>query len=108
VEATAAWRLEVRNRADPLAAARRRCTAASSRAVLPLPGPPTMTTFPGGSMAASSPGDPSGRTTAPAEDAAPAAGAAIGVGAGPSAPAEEAAGGWFGVGRLGRFMMRAS
>ena len=66
VEATAAWRLEVRNRAVPPGRASRWCMVASSRAVLPLPGPPRMTTLPGGSIAASSPGGPSGSPTGPA------------------------------------------
>ena len=80
---------------------------ASSSAVFPLPGPPRMTTLPGGSMAASSAGGPSGRATGPAPGSAP---VTVPAGAGPAAAgsADRPLGGWFGVGTLGRFMMRAS
>ena len=82
---------------------------ASSRAVLPLPGPPRMTTFPGGSMAASSTGRPVGEAHRPRPGRAPmtdpAAGAVPEVA---GAALGRPLGGWFGVGTLGRFMMRAS
>ena len=82
---------------------------ASSSAVFPLPGPPRMTTLPGGSMAASPAGGPSGRATGPAPGSAPVTVAAAGAesAAGASA-ADRPPGGWFGVGTLGRFMLRAS
>ena len=85
---------------------------ASSRAVLPLPGPPRMTTLPGGSVAASSAGGPSGSATGPGPGSAlmtdPAAGAASeAAGAAGVAPGRPL-GGWSGVGALGRFIMRAS
>jgi hypothetical protein len=80
---------------------------ASSSAVFPLPGPPRMTTLPGGSMAASSAGGPSGRATGPAPGSAPVT-VPAGAGAATAWSADRPPGGWFEVGTLGRFMLRAS